>query len=212
MIGVAGQNLLRPVNLLQKHDSCKHVRPGLHTQAHYQPGPGPDVVIQAFGTADHKLDIGPAGVLEFFKCFGKFEASEILAALIQDNDEQSFFEKRFYFCQFIGFHRRGIRMAALNLMNLQRPVQAFCVFLTQIEKRPFFQAANGDDFKAHNEKERARSGVGAACRMGGRTEGAPHFFYVVESPDFVAEEVDHDITRIQHHPVGGCQPFDPDVL
>ncbi len=202
------ENLLCPVNLLQKHDACKHMRPCLLPKTEEKTGTVSDLVGKAVSTTQYELNMALARVLKIFNFPGKIEAFEAAPALIQRNDKGIVLQCVQNAARFICLRFVRIFMFAFNFEDIQRPLEAAPVFFGQIVKRPLFEAPDGDKVKFHCASYRCMETIqGYTLSRDLSTYGivrlysAPHLFHVVKLPNLGPEKMNHNIARIDHNPV-----------
>ncbi len=87
MIGVPGEDLLRPVDLFCEHAAHHEVRPGQSAERQDKVGAPPHRVVQPVRAADQERDTGPPFIPPTAYPLGQIPARQIFPLLVQRNDD-----------------------------------------------------------------------------------------------------------------------------
>jgi hypothetical protein len=207
MIRVAQPDGQRPINLLQKHYSDELMRQS-HGPERYRPARRPHILArEAVRTADKEgEDFCSAGAMLPEK-LREFRTGQARAALIE-RDAQSPFAFRGKAFPFLAPARGPVPRAAFGNLDHARArkselwsqfARALEIALGQLPLGACFQAPDGAD----DELQRGiRAGSGASAFRGlGGAILPPHLLEVVEGADFRPEDMNHEITGIDQHPI-----------
>ena len=83
---MAGEDLLRPVELLEEHAAAEEMRPGHRAQGQHLIGPVDDRAPEPLGAADGEGEIGDAAVAPFGQPLGQFAARPLGAASVEGHE------------------------------------------------------------------------------------------------------------------------------
>src|SRR5690242_11136426 len=86
VIGMAGEDLLRPVQLLEQHAAHQQMRPGHLAERKHRVGTGDDGAAETVGPADRECHGAAAGVAPVSQAVGEFDAAPARTALV-DRDQ-----------------------------------------------------------------------------------------------------------------------------
>ena len=145
MIRMAGEDLLGTIELLAEHRADEEVGPSHGPEREEIVRARPNRIGMAVRAADEEGD-GRAAALPFGDQFGEIRARNVLAALVEGNNQcaiRESGEQQFAFTD-LAF-RRGQLAPLLDLPNVERPCQAFGIETLQIEMRSGSGAADRDD-------------------------------------------------------------------
>lgn len=145
MVRVPSEDLLRAVELLTQHRADQEVRPGQGSKRQKVVGARPDRIAMAVGAADEEGD-GRCCTLPFGDQLGEIRARDVLAALIEGNDECSVGESGEEQVTLARLAlRRGELPPLLDFPDIERPSQALGIETLQLEMRPGSGPADGGD-------------------------------------------------------------------
>ena len=145
MIGMAGKDLLGTIELLAQHRADEEVGPRHGPEREEIVRARPNRIAMAIRPADEEGD-GRATALPFGDQIGEIRARNVLAALIEGNDQCAVGESGEQQFAFTGLaFRRGQLAPLLDFPNVERPCQPFGIETLQIEMRSGSGAADRDD-------------------------------------------------------------------
>src|SRR6185437_8724649 len=152
MIGMAGEDLLRPVELLAEHGADHEMRPRHRPEGKETVGALAHGIGVTVGAADEKGD-GRRRLLPFGELRGKIGAGEAPAALVEGDDEGAFGqagEEQFTLAGLALGHRQ---LAALfDFLDVEGPVQAPGIEALEVEMRSSLGTADGGDQDAQGRR------------------------------------------------------------
>jgi hypothetical protein len=162
MIGMGGQNLLRPIELLAQHGADHEVRPSHRPEGEEVVGARPHGGVMAIGAADEEGD-GRRRLLPCGDLLGEIGARQPLAAFIESDNEGPFRDRREEQRALARLACRARQLAPfLDLSNIERRDQPFGIKTLEVEMRSRFEAPDGDDQEAQGTawlgRQRVRCG------------------------------------------------------
>ena len=205
MIGVAGEDLLRPVELFQQHAAAQQMRPGHRAQGQHLIGPVDDGGPEPLGAANREGEGGDAGIAPFPEPVGEIAARPLPAAGVEGNEAGG------------GGQRGEDQLGLAPLQFGRRETALFFQFddrrargdprgivCLQLIERAAAKPADGKDMDADGRDLLHR-------HVGLRQAGAPHLFEIVVGPDLRPEDVDDHVAGIDQHPIALALALDRDA-
>lgn len=138
VIGVSGENFLRPVDLFHEHDAGKHVGPCRRAERQHQICALTVLRRQTAGATDQKRDITSL-IAPCAKFIGEVLTAERFAAFVHGNPHGPLGKGCGQQVTFAGFELCGREFASFfNFHDLKWPLHAFLVFIDQVALRARF--------------------------------------------------------------------------
>src|SRR5580658_5566902 len=150
MIGMAGENLLRAVELLEQHGPGEEMGPGHDAERQQEMRLLANRVGEPLGAADEKSEIADAAVSPALYALGEAFARQRLAARIERHEGGSRRRRReqqraFALLDLV----RGKRTFLLDVAEAERPGDSLGIISRERLMRSALEAADGDHMKAH---------------------------------------------------------------
>ncbi len=151
MVGMAGEDLLGTVELLEQHPAREQMRPGDAAEGDREISTGAGYLVEPVGAAQEKGEIGDARVAPGADAPGEPLARDQLAALVEGDHPRSRRQGR--------KQRRALARLALgggqalfdvDLLEGERPFEPSGVMAVERELGPGLEAADGDEVDAHS--------------------------------------------------------------
>src|ERR1700674_1227933 len=158
MVGMTRQDGRGPVDLFQKHDANHLVRPGRGAERHPQLRHAPQIRRKSVRATDYENSIGDLIIPPAAKMPGKSAAVEIVAVLIERDQQGSCGNCRRNRRGLLGHPGGGVARPAFRyFMSLKAAksefaadvVESLTVALGQFPLRALLQPPDGDDEEAH---------------------------------------------------------------
>jgi hypothetical protein len=196
VIRVAGEDLLRAVQLLQQHRADEQVRPGHCTERQDRIGLVENGLTEPVGAANRESH-GPGAVIApGGKPAGQVAARPFLTAFIERNKariRRPGGEEQF------GLARLQLRRRQFPFLfhfdDRRRRNEPVGIVGLKIVERTSAQAADREQVTADRRSPLLQN------RFDVRQIRTPHFFEIVIGADFRPEEMDDDIAGVEQHPI-----------
>jgi hypothetical protein len=198
VIGVAGEDLLGAIELLEQQATHQKMWPGHWAKRQYRIGTVKDFGAETFGAADRKGEFCHTLIAPRREPIGKTAARPHGAALIEGDQPRSGRQCLDDQCRFARLQRRrGQALPHLELDNRDRRNDPPRIKRLQLGKRATAQPADGEKAEADR-----RGVLGLlASRLAVRQGFAPELFEVIVGAGLGPEQVHDHITGIDKHPI-----------